>query len=92
ADPNTAVLNVTVQQRVDGTERNVPARLDVSARSLSGVQTTVEMREFVANDLVSYMGSYPFLPREVIDFRVTAYPQGTGEAITLSFRDRLGRR
>lgn len=91
-DPNTAVLNVTVQRKADGVLRNVPARLDVRARNLYGVETGVDMREVVANDLVSYMGTYRFLPREVLDFQITAPPEAAQQAITLQFRDRLGRR
>jgi len=89
---NTAVLNVTVQYTSDGVLRNIPARLEVRARNLLGVETGVDMRGVVANDMVSYMGSYRFLPREVLDFQITAYPEGVQRPITLQFRDRLGRR
>ncbi|HZF78343.1 MAG TPA: hypothetical protein VEZ89_00995, partial [Rubrivivax sp.] len=44
------------------------------------------------NGMVSYMGSYRFLPREVLDFHITAQPEGRQQALTLKFRDRLGRR
>ena len=90
-DPNTAVLNVTVQRKSNGAMRNVPARLEVRARNLYGVETSVSMKETAINDFVSYMGTYSFLPREVLDFRVVAYPAGAAQPITLEFRDRLGR-
>lgn len=89
---NTAVLNVTVQRKTDGAMRNVPARLDVQTRTLLGVESGVDMRTVVANDFVSYLGTYHFLPREVLDFRITAHPEGSQQAITLEFRDRLGHR
>jgi len=90
--PHTAVLNVTVRHASDGVLRNMPARVEVRARNLLGVETGVDMREVVADDMVTYMGSYSFLPREVLDFQITAYPEGAQRAITLQFRDRLGRR
>ena len=90
-DRNTAVLNITVQRKTGGAAHNVTARLEVSARNLAGLETSVDMREVVANDLVSYMGAYSFLPREVLDFRITAHPLENQQAITLEFRDRLGR-
>jgi hypothetical protein len=89
---NTAVLNVTVQRKTDGAPRNVPARLEVQARNLYGMETGVEMRKVVANGLVSYLGTYEFLPRETLDFRITAHPEGTQQSVTLEFRDRLGHR
>ncbi|CAM5784016.1 DUF4426 domain-containing protein [Rhizobacter fulvus] len=91
-DPNTAVLNVTVQHQEGGAMRNVAARLEVQVHNLLGARSPVAMREVTANDRVSYMGTYRLLPREVLDFRVTAHPEGARRAITLQFRDRLGRR
>lgn len=88
---NTAVLNVTVQRRTNGTLSNVPAQVQVRSRTLLGVENDIQMRSVVANDLISYMGTYSFLPREVLDFRVTAHPEGAPQPITLEFRDRLGR-
>jgi hypothetical protein len=89
---NTAVLNVTVQQQAVGGPRNVPAQVQVQARNLLGVETSVDMRNVVANDFVSYLGVYNFLPREVLDFYVSAHPEGAAQPITLQFRDRLGQR
>lgn len=91
-DPNTAVLNITVHRKTTTALNNVPARLEVRARNLLGVETDVVMRETITNDLVSYMGTYRFLPREVLSFHITAYPEGAKQSITLQFRDRLGRR
>lgn len=88
--PNTAVLNVIVQRQVEGALRNVPARLEVQASNLLGAQTAVDMRSVVENNLVSYLGTYNFLPREVLNFRITARPEGAKQSITLEFRDRLG--
>jgi hypothetical protein len=90
--PNTGVLNVVVQHQTDGTLRNVQARVEVRARNLLGAETNVDVREVVADGFVSYLGTYFFLPREIIDFRVTAHPEGGDQPITLEFRDRLGRR
>lgn len=90
--PNVAVLNVTVQRRSGDALRNVPAEVEVTARNLGGIETSVQMREMVADGHVSYLGVYRFLPREVLDFRISARPKGEEQAVTLEFRDRLGRR
>lgn len=91
-DPHTAVLNVTVQRKGEGTLHNVPARMIVRSRNLQGEEAGVDMRETVANERVSYMGTYRSHPGEVLDFRITAHPEGVQQAITLSFRNRLGPR
>lgn len=88
----TGVLNVTVQRKSDGVQRNVAAKVDVQARNLLGVETEVKLREIVANDQVSYLGVYRFPPSEVLDFRVIARPQGAPQPITLEFRHTLGER
>jgi hypothetical protein len=89
---NTAVLNITVQRKSNGALSNVPAELEVRARNLLGLETPVQMQTVVANDLVSHVGTYQFLPHEVLDFDITARPEGAEQAISLQFRDRLGGR
>lgn len=89
--PGKAVLNVTVQRQLGSETRNVPARVDVTAHNPMGVPTSVVLRQVSANGMVSYLGVYDFLPREVLDFRIRAWPQGANPSIELSFTDRLGR-
>lgn len=91
-DPHTAVLNVVVQHSDGNRSRNVRADVVAHARNLYGVKTEVDMREVVENGFVSYQGVYKFLPREVLDFHVTARPEASGQTLSLTFRDRLGRR
>lgn len=90
--PGKAVLNVTVQRQLGSETRNVPARVEVTAQNLMGVTTSVDLRQVSANGMVSYLGVYDFLPREVLNFRIRAWPQGADSSIELSFTDRLGRR
>lgn len=90
-DPGKAVLNVTVQKKADGRTYNVPARLEVAAHNLMGVPTGVNVRSVTANGMVSYLGVYDFLPREVLNFRILAWPEGADSSIELTFTDRLGR-
>lgn len=72
--PDVGVLNVLLARAQDGRLRPVPARVDAQAWSLSGVRQTIEMREVREDGRISYVGTYDFLPREVIDFRITATP------------------
>jgi hypothetical protein len=89
--PDRAVINVVLLTDQPGMEKTLPALVSVSTRSLSGDNTAIEMREVRVNDRVSYMGSYVFSPREVLDFEVTAQPTGTPsqEPLTLRYRERM---
>jgi len=90
--PDRAVVNVVVMRRAgDGVEATVPARVDVSMRTLSGISSKIEMREVRENGGVSYLGSYQFLPREVIDFEIRAWPAGVAQApsLALDYRERM---
>ena len=89
--PGKGMLNVTVQRKLGGEVRNVPARIDVPAHDLMGIPTSVDLQQVSAQAMVSYLGVYDFLPREVLDFRILAWPQGSDSSIELAFTDRLGR-
>ncbi|HUG20987.1 DUF4426 domain-containing protein [Piscinibacter sp.] len=92
ADPRKAVLNVTVHRKGAAAGPNLAAQVTAQARNVGGIETAVTMRKVVADGFVTYLGVYDFLPREVLDFRVTARPEGSTETLELEFRDRLGRR
>ncbi len=87
-----ALLNVTVMRSSGGVRRHIPARVEVEARNAGGLATNVEVREVVENGRVTYPGVYDFLPREVIDFRISAQPLDSERIVRLKFRHRLGRR
>lgn len=87
-----AVLNVIVQAPGERGLVNRRADIEVRAHNPMGHPTSIEMREVVENGFVSYLGVYEFLPREVLNFTVTARPVGSTRELVLKFRDRLGRR
>jgi hypothetical protein len=49
------------------------------------------MKEVRTKDRVSYMGTYDFLPREVVDFEVVATPLRPEKSrpLSLKYRDRM---
>lgn len=89
--PDRAILNVVLLSTEPGAPATLPALVWASTRSLTGEQSVIEMREVRANDRVSYMGTYMFQPREVLDFEVTAQPTGgtPQEPLTLRYRERM---
>ena len=88
--PSRGVLNVVVQREGQAASGNLPAEVTAIARNLAGMERDIPMREAQApNGWVSYVGTYEFAPREVLDFIVTARPQGSQTELSLKFRDRL---
>lgn len=86
------VLNVVLLRRGDTGERTLPASVSVSMQNLAGVRQDVPMWEVRENGWVSYIGSYSFLPREVVDFEVRASPAGGGPTLSVKFRERMWKR
>ena len=88
-----AVLNVLVLR--NGAEAGTPvaAKVTASMQNLAGVRRDISLREANENGRVSYVGSSEFLPREVIDFNITALPAGAEPdgLLKLSYRERMWR-
>lgn len=90
--PDVGVLNVVLARSETGRLQPIPAQVEATAWSLSGIRQEIEMREVRENGRVSYMGTYDFLPREVIDFRITAKPlDAPSVSLSLAYRDRMWR-
>lgn len=88
--PSRGVLNVLVQRDASGASRNVAAEVRAVARNLAGMEREIPMKAARApNGMVSYIGTYDFLPREVLVFVVTARPHDSRTELSLKFRDRL---
>jgi hypothetical protein len=87
--PDRAVLNVSIQRDPPGTVATVRAQVTAETTDLVGRTRSVELREVVENGGVSYTGSYDVLPRQVLDFHITALPEQHAIPIILRFRDRI---
>ena len=89
--PTRGVLNVVVLRKQGGSPRTVRADVRATARNLTGIENDIPMREVEQNGYISYVGSYRFAPREVVDFQIEARPRGSDTTLTLRYRDRLWR-
>lgn len=87
-----AVLNVLVLRRSGALDTPVVAAVTASMQNLAGVRRDIALREVNENGRVSYIGSYEFLPREVIDFEIIALPGGAQPAseLKLGYREQMG--
>ena len=88
-----AVLNVLVLSRGGAADTPGTAAVTATMRNLAGVRRDIGLREVSENGRVSYVGSYEFLPREVIDFQITALPAGVqpDRMLKLNYRERMWR-
>jgi len=87
--PTRAILNVVLEETSGNGKTNVRATVNASAADLTGSKRSIAMRPAVDNGKVSYIGTFDFLPREVLDFRIVATPEAGGDPITLTYRDRM---
>lgn len=86
---NRAVLNVTVLQRNAGSP-TAQATVKAHRRDLAGVEQKIAMREIQEGNRVSYLGSYTFVPGEVLRFHIEALPRGHTDALlVLDYEDRM---
>ena len=90
--PNRGLLNVVVSRKRGKGSQTVHADVHASVSGLTGKSREVPMKEVEENGFVSYMGSYEFAPREVLDYRVTARPGGRDPKLELKYRDRVWKR
>jgi hypothetical protein len=90
--PDRAVVNVVLlRQAGAGADTTVSARVAVSMRTASGLSSDIEMREVRENGAISYLGSYQFLPRQMINFEISAAPteDAKQQPLKLDYRERM---
>ena len=87
-----ALLDVVVL-RDGGTGRRLPveARVEATASNLAGMQRTIPLRAARSpNGDVSYVGTFDFANREVLDFHITAHPKlRAAPPLRLQYRERM---
>lgn len=87
-----AIVNVTVSCKGRSVNGTVPADIAVTRSGLAGVSELVEMHVERQNGYVSYYGTYPHLPGQLVRVSVTAVPEGTTRHMTLTYRQRFAAR
>lgn len=87
--PTRGILNVTVLKRDAQRQHTVPATVSAHVRNLAGMEREISLTATRANGRVSYTGLYDFAPREVLDFTISARPEGSSRRLVLRYRDRM---
>lgn len=88
--PNTGVLDVVVLRKSDRAGATVTAEVDAWIVALTGVEIPIEMRAAVANERVSYVGTFDIPPRpSEVRFRIQVRPEDEPRPFEFLFEDRL---
>lgn len=76
------MLSVSVIKDVAGTTgKPVTARITARSKSLSGQIREIDLREIREEEAVYYIGEFPIVDREQLDFTLEILPQGEQESI-----------
>ncbi len=90
-DVNVGILNVVVQRGSDANAPTVPAAITASVEDAARRARPVEIRATVANQRVSYIGTFLVSrPGEVHDFALRVRPGDSDREYAVQFRDTLG--
>lgn len=87
ADPRRGLLSCVVQEdRQELEPEMVPANVRARYRSVGRMFEEIPLREFVINDMVSYLGIYDIRTAETLQFEVMISVAGAGRML-LQFDD-----
>lgn len=90
ASPNTGVLNVVVLRRSDRAGATVPAEVRAWVVAIAGVEVPIEMRAAVANERISYFGTFDIPARQSdVQFRIWLQPEAETLSFEFHFEDKL---
>ncbi len=84
--PDRGLLNVVVVQPAPPA-KTVPAQVKASVTNLFGVTEPLDMRVIRANEGVSYVGTFTFVPGQVMRFTIEVQPEGSARSSTLQFEE-----
>ncbi len=80
------MVNISVIREVpDTTGEAVPAKVKVEAADLMQKPKDIELREIREGDAIYYIGEFPVIHREIVNFMVQATPEGESSAIRARF-------
>ncbi len=80
------LINISVIKDHPGTVGTpVSAKIEIKAMSLSGVPKQITLRKIVDGSAIYYIGEFPVIDREIINFNLEVTPEGTTRPINVRF-------
>jgi len=83
---NQGLLNVSIIKETPGaTGQPVTALVRVQANNLAGLVKTIELREIREQDAIYYIGEFPVIDGEIVNFNLEVTPAGESQSIRAKF-------
>lgn len=80
------LLNISVIKDKPGTTGTpVKARIDLTAIALSGVLKEIDLQEIIEADAIYYIGDFPVINQEIVNFNLEVTPEGETRPIRARF-------
>lgn len=84
-----AVVNITVQKKLDGGYKPFSAKVTGTATNLYGKQRRLDMKKVTERDAIYYLGELPFSNEETLTFNIQVIPEGETVAHDFSFKQQF---
>lgn len=84
-DRNTAVVSCSLQVAEDGAVRNLPALVSGTATALAGNISSIDFKEVVEEETVSYVGTFAMQAKAGVRFDITVVDPQTGVHYRIDF-------
>jgi hypothetical protein len=83
---NKAMITISVIKNIpDTTGEAVPAKIKVEAADLMQKPKEIVLREIREKNALYYIGDFPVIHREIVNFRIEARPEGESNPIRARF-------
>lgn len=81
------MVNICLKREVTGQAlgETLPARVEIQASDLMQKPKNIELREVREGDAIYYIGDFPVIDRELVNFRVRIYPEGSDTPLNARF-------
>ncbi len=80
------LVNISVIKDKPGAEgSSVKAKITIEALALSGVPKDITLKEIVEDNAIYYIGDFPVIDREIVNFTIEVTPEGEDRPIHARF-------
>jgi Domain of unknown function (DUF4426) len=80
------LINISVIKDSPGTTGTpVKAKITIKALALSGIPKQITLYEIIEDKAIYYIGDFPVINREIVNFNLEIIPQGKHRPITARF-------
>ncbi|MCP4125501.1 MAG: DUF4426 domain-containing protein [Gammaproteobacteria bacterium] len=80
------LLNISVIKNKPGTTgTSVKARIELKVANLNNVPKEIELKQVVEDQAIYYIGDFPVVNREIVNFNLEVIPEGQSRPISARF-------